>query len=639
MFHLLSPSDCQQHLIRYTFYPAIVMAMETDTTPDTSDQPQAGGGGKRVRVVDHVESVVLQRLQNIFASHAQSADRWTPEQASSFAANVQHSQLPDSSDGLDFNRFLAYMTSESGAVASPARQEDLSHPLASYFISSSHNTYLTGNQLSSTSTTDAYTNVLLRGCRCVEIDVWDGLEDEEEGEEGELPDAPRSRLAKLKSSLPSSLTAKLEATSIGKKIDAKIAARRHSGSVPAPNSSEPPPLKHQASSFEPRVLHGYTLTREVSFRDVCQAIREDAFTASDLPLIISLEVHCKPAQQQVMVDIMKEAFAGYLAAEDPDAKVLPSPLDLKHKILIKVKHVPPTAVGVTTDHDDDEEEDDRHPPNEAKKPKKSSKIIPELSALGIYTRAVSFKAWTQPEATLPTHIFSLAETKYLDFRNTHADALFEHNRGYLLRAYPSGLRIGSSNFNPAPFWASGAQIVALNWQQTDEGTMLNEGMFADTAGYVLKPALYLPGAPSTRHTKTLKLRVTVLAAQNIPLPKGDKSDKGFHPYVKVEVHVDGSEKAHQGESEHKIRSNTHKGSTVDFEAQELAFDDIPGVVEELSFVRLTIRDDELGHDDLAAWACVRLDRLSQGYRFVHLWDSQGRKSDGAVLVKIDKTLV
>lgn len=54
--------------------------------------------------------------------------------------------------------------------------------------------------------------------------------------------------------------------------------------------------------------------------------------------------------------------------------------------------------------------------------------------------------------------------------------------------------------------------------------------------------------------------------------------------------------------------------------------------------RFKINDDEIGKDDLAAWACVRLDRLQTGYRLVHLWDAFGNPSDGVLLVHIDKIL-
>jgi phosphatidylinositol phospholipase C, delta len=44
----------------------------------------------------------------------------------------------------------------------------------------------------------------------------------------------------------------------------------------------------------------------------------------------------------------------------------------------------------------------------------------------------------------------------------------------------------------------------------------------------------------------------------------------------------------------------------------------------------------MGKDNLAAWACIRLDRLQQGYRFVHFLDAKGMESSGVLLVKISK---
>ena len=49
-------------------------------------------------------------------------------------------------------------------------------------------------------------------------------------------------------------------------------------------------------------------------------------------------------------------------------------------------------------------------------------------------------------------------------------------------------------------------------------------------------------------------------------------------------------------------------------------------------------DDRLGRDDLAAWACFRLDRLQDGYRMIHLFDANGVQTRGVLFVKITKEI-
>ncbi|CAP68935.1 uncharacterized protein PODANS_7_8960 [Podospora anserina S mat+] len=650
------------------------MAAAYEHLPDGAHQAGGGVSGRVHRVRD-LKPHVLDHLRKVYSAHGK--DSWTPEQTAVFLKTVQHDtpselalELADDKD-WELGTFLKYMTSEVTSAVAPPEEVDLSWPLSAYFISSSHNTYLTGNQLSSDSSADAYRNVLKRGCRCIEVDVWDGDEPDSDSdtsisssdEEG-VTSKSKKRLSSVKDKLPSSLTSKLEKTSLGSSTDSGAPLTRSTSTSSGPAG----PTIHRALSLkEPRVYHGYTLTKEVSFREVCLAIRETAFETTDSPLIVSLEVHCSPEQQLTMVAIMTETWGDLLLPEPKeDATYLPAPGDLKGKILVKVKYTPPPSASSTSPSGSDT------PPENidlsTTKPKKPSKIIHALSKLGIYTRGVSFKSLTQPEASMPTHIFSLSESGVSEVHAKSAQDLFEHNRRYLMRAYPSGLRIRSSNLDPAVFWRKGIQVVALNWQNWDEGMMLNEGMFAGTNGYVLKPEGYrphkpLPPTPPSAGTApqanavthyTMDLAIAVLAAQDIPLPLGDTKPSGFRPYLKVEIHVEEPGERHgttaaasssipddgkEKEGEYKAKTKSLKGTVdPDWKGQELVFKGIPGVVPELSFVRFLVRDDEIGKDSLAAWACVRLDRLREGYRFVHLMDGRGVETEGVVLVKVERRL-
>lgn len=216
---------------------------ETAPLPPNESVHQAGGGlpSGEDQTIKEVKSSILKHLEQIYASHASPTHKlWHKDSIVEFLHHSQADKVTDPSgdiatrDALDFAGFLSYMTSSAADALAPLVQadQDLTWPLASYFISSSHNTYLTGNQLNSDSNAEAYRNVLLRGCRCVEIDVWDGDDsdiesasssDSDEDEDAREIKAIRkaSRTQKLTSKLPGSLASRLEKTSLGKKLTGK----------------------------------------------------------------------------------------------------------------------------------------------------------------------------------------------------------------------------------------------------------------------------------------------------------------------------------------------------------------------------------------------------------------------------------
>uniref|UniRef100_A0A671TYC9 1-phosphatidylinositol 4,5-bisphosphate phosphodiesterase n=1 Tax=Sparus aurata TaxID=8175 RepID=A0A671TYC9_SPAAU len=568
-----------------------------------------------------------------------------------------------SSDG-----FCRYLMSDENAPVFLDRLElyqEMDQPLAHYFISSSHNTYLTGRQFGGKSSVEMYRQVLLSGCRCVELDCWDGKGEDQ----------------------------------------------------------------------EPIITHGKAMCTDILFKDVIQAIKETAFVTSEYPVILSFENHCSKPQQYKMAKYCEEIFGDFLLKQPLEnfpiesGRPLPSPNDLKCKILIKNKRLKPEVeqkqfeafkkhmeagetntpaiiMGEENEEDTDnsqlndrekvtEEKDlNSEAPSsvsEATSEKESNSVsqtnavsskkeeersnsikkVPEdevteiseateatdatdiseasdqdnnkkgveeaedseealiaqytyvgattnihpyLSAMVNYAQPVKFQSFdVAEERNIHHNMSSFNESVGLGYLKTNAIEFVNYNKRQMSRIYPKGGRVDSSNYMPQIFWNAGCQMVSLNFQTPDLAMQLNQGKFEynGSCGYLLKPDFMRRSDRMFDPFSETPVDGVIAATCSVQVFSGQfLSDKKIGTYVEVDMYGLPTDTIRK---EFRTRMVMNNGLNPAYNEEPFVFRKV--ILPDLAVLRIAVYDD---NNKLIGQRILPLDGLQAGYRHISL---------------------
>jgi phosphatidylinositol phospholipase C delta len=153
----------RRHISLHRLVSATIIMSPNPTIPIIQ-----AGGGQAISEIPEAEHFYLldslqEHLRRVYDSLRGSAPTLSREQLESFFNTTQRQPLLLAlKDDYRFQEFLEVVYNNNGFYAlkaKPPGELDISKPISNYFISSSHNTYLSGNQLSSKSSTEAYKNV------------------------------------------------------------------------------------------------------------------------------------------------------------------------------------------------------------------------------------------------------------------------------------------------------------------------------------------------------------------------------------------------------------------------------------------------------------------------------------------------
>ncbi|XP_028446190.1 inactive phospholipase C-like protein 1 [Perca flavescens] len=521
---------------------------------------------------------------------------------------------------LGLDGFARYLQSPECQLLDPEHLgvcQDMNMPLSHYYISTSYRSYLLEDQVHGRADLGGLIKALQSGCRCVELGVTDGPEGEPLLGVDHGPDIPRQH-------------------------------HHH---------------HHHHHHHAP-----------VTIRSALEVVNKYAFLTSQYPLLLYLCQRCTPGQQRTMAQHLKKVFGARLYTPEAlpfslggRATTLPSPEQLKGRILIVGKKLSPEQDGSDGEISEEDEEIGGGgplagrrmtipgeeelgvvlvvpPPSQPRKLRLHKELsdlvaIARTGSRSFYAQRASHRKAQQhsppsspssPSTPMPPEppywtLCSLGEGEAGRLTTESPEDLVLFTKRTLTRVRPSSVRLDSSNPNPQGYWKGGVQLVGLNQQTPGAMLDLHRGRFSQNGGcgYVLRPAVMrdevsyfsahtqgcVPGVPAQT------LRIKVISAHNLPKPLGSGS-KGevIDPYVVLELHGVPADCAEQRtRTAAQNQDNPLFDETFEFQVN----------MPELALLRFVVLDDDYIGDDFIGQYSVAFECLQPGYRNVPLLGMAG----------------
>ncbi|KAJ0764454.1 putative phosphoinositide phospholipase C [Helianthus annuus] len=501
---------------------------------------------------------------------------------------------------------------------------DMTAPLQHYFIYTGHNSYLTGNQLSSDSSEKPIIKALQKGVRGIELDLWpsntkDGI-NVLHGRTLTTPVTLHKCLKSIKehafekSPYPVMITLEDHLTP---SLQAKVAEMVTSTfgdmlyypkEIDKEQFPSPEALKNQIilSTKQPKeYLQSKNADKERSSDDEPEDQRSNsdeaaAAAAVDEEAAAATNEGCTVSNRDCCT---KEACS---STTQPLSKILGPGYE-------------------DNDDDSDDDVDDDYIEDENYRPQKALE----------YKHLIAIRAYKPKNGTRnalrddpgKAKRLSVSEQALEKAANDYGDEIVRFTQKYILRVFPKGTRVTSTNFKPLTAWMHGAQMVAFNMQGYGRSLWMMHGMFRSNGGcgYIRKPAFLMGRGPNDEVfdpkaelpvKKTLKVKVYMGDGWRL-----DFSQTHFDSYSPPDFYT----KIYMAGVSADVAKKRTKVIGDDWTPvwnEEFTF---PLTVPELALLGIVVQEYDVDSDDFAGQTCLPVAELRPGIRVVPLYNKKGEK--------------